>query len=412
MSSMSLNATFTPDTSEDHKRYLLIDDDQLMSRVTARILKRLGSCSIDMVSDGQEALEALDVNGDYDVIICDLNMPNMDGLQLFRHLAERNVTAPLLLISGEHERILRTSGELARSHGLNTLGFLSKPVDGPSLTRLLDNASNVVPLQLRSGLSELSSDEVMHGIASGRVLPYYQPKIDTVTGRIRGAEALARWRTDDNRILSPAAFVDVAERSGQEERLLSAMLDTIVQDLAIWGDDAQLGTIAVNVPVSCCCKTDLPELLKSKLDRSGINPGRIMIEVTETGVIEDIASALETLTRLRIAGFGIAIDDFGTGQSSLKRLQDIPFTELKIDRAFVSGAVHDDTKRAILEMAIELGDKLGIEVIAEGVERIEDWELVKSLGCDLVQGFLFARPMPGGKLAAWADGWSSRAAMG
>ncbi len=133
------------------------------------------------------------------------------------------------------------------------------------------------------------------------------------------------------------------------------------------------------------------------------------LEVTETIAMTDLAHALENLARLRLKGFGLSIDDYGLGYSSLQQLSRIPFTELKIDQSFVKSATDQQSHRAILESSVEIAAKLGLKVVAEGIESRSDWDLLKSLGCDLAQGYFIARPMEAAKIPDWAARWTAPA---
>lgn len=159
--------------------------------------------------------------------------------------------------------------------------------------------------------------------------------------------------------------------------------------------------IAVNVSADSLVRLDLPELILDTADRCGVEPTRIVLEVTETKLMRDLKGPLEILTRLRMRGVSLSIDDFGTGHSSMEQLKRIPFTELKVDRAFVHGAAKDMSARAILESSVSLGRSLSMTIVAEGVEDQTDWDLIASIGVDVVQGYFVARPMPADEFEAW-----------
>ena len=134
-------------------------------------------------------------------------------------------------------------------------------------------------------------------------------------------------------------------------------------------------------------------------------PGRVILEMTESRLMSNIATSLEIVTRLRLKGFGLSIDDFGTGYSSMEKVKQLPFTELKVDRTFVCGAARDSVARAILESSVQMGHALGMSVIAEGAETQEDWDLLATVGCDEVQGYFVAMPMPAEEFIAWKTRW-------
>jgi EAL domain-containing protein (putative c-di-GMP-specific phosphodiesterase class I) len=167
---------------------------------------------------------------------------------------------------------------------------------------------------------------------------------------------------------------------------------------AHWSADGLDLKISINICADSLHRLDLPETV---VDLASDSPSNMILEVTEARLMADLRKPLEILAQLRMKEIGISIDDFDTGYSSIEQLKRIPFTELKIDRAFVNGAADDAAARAILELSVDLAKKLGMQSVAEGVETQEDWDLVASLGCDLVQAYFIAKPMPGDDLTVW-----------
>ena len=149
----------------------------------------------------------------------------------------------------------------------------------------------------------------------------------------------------------------------------------------------------------------MPDVLVGIARQAGVDPRQVVLEITESRLMNDLATSLEVITRLRLRGFGLSIDDFGTGYSSMERLKQMPFTELKVDRAFVHGAADAPVARAILESSVSLGHALGMQVVAEGAETLADLDMVAAVGCDEVQGYVVAKPMPAGELIDWKTGW-------
>jgi EAL domain-containing protein (putative c-di-GMP-specific phosphodiesterase class I) len=166
-------------------------------------------------------------------------------------------------------------------------------------------------------------------------------------------------------------------------------------------------TIAVNVSMYDLDRYDFPEFIVGTAASHGVDPASIMLEVTESQIMSNVVKPLEVLSRLRLKGVGLSIDDYGTGASSMQQLKRVPFTELKIDREFVTGACEDGAARAMLTSSIGLGKDLGLRVVAEGVETEAEWRLVTRRGVDLVQGYYVARPMSAAQFDAWSDDWAS-----
>jgi EAL domain-containing protein (putative c-di-GMP-specific phosphodiesterase class I) len=199
----------------------------------------------------------------------------------------------------------------------------------------------------------------------------------------------------------------MAEESGLIARLTRAVFLKTLAQTSRWLDEGHALQIAVNVSPLLLSDLDLPETLADLADRHQIARRNIVLEITESWVNEEPISTLDILTRLRMKGFNLSIDDFGTGYSTMLQLNEMPYSEMKLDQSFIRNATRDREARAIVESSIELGHKLGLKVVAEGVEKQEDWDLISDMHCDEGQGFFIARPMPGVQIPAWLRHWNS-----
>jgi EAL domain-containing protein (putative c-di-GMP-specific phosphodiesterase class I)/ActR/RegA family two-component response regulator len=381
---------------------LVVDDDELMLDLAVCALETLGFRRISASLGGVDGLRTLDKIG-ADIILCDLNMPEMDGVEFLRHLATRRYDGAILLMSGEDKRILRTAESLAKAHGLRVLGTVEKPITAEKLAMLRTEHDEYKPRPSQPCLPNISSDELRAALANDQIDVAFQPKICVGSGRVSGVEALARWKHAIHGNIPPTLFIALAERDGLIDELTRAIIRKSLREAGRWRIAGYDLNIAINVSTQTVGRLDLPEFVERTARMCGVDPARVMIEVTETQLMRDLTRSLDTLTRLRLRRIGLSIDDFGTGYSSLEQLQRVPFVELKIDRSFVDGASHDPAARAILESSIDLAKKLGLSTVAEGCENREDYALLEQLGCDLVQGFLFAAAMPGDALLPWID---------
>jgi EAL domain-containing protein (putative c-di-GMP-specific phosphodiesterase class I)/DNA-binding NarL/FixJ family response regulator len=388
---------------------LVVDDDELMLDLAVAALDELGFSRIVAANGGEEGLRLLD-RGSADIVLCDLNMPEMDGVEFLRHLSARRFEGSIVLMSGEDKRILRTAESLAKAHGLNVLGAVEKPISAEVLSLLRSH----VPGSTRSSIPapapiQVSVEELRQAIANDEILVYFQPKVCVGTGRCSGVETLARWKHNALGFVPPSHFIAIAEREGLIDQITRVILSKALREAGRWTKRGHDLSIAINVSTQTVGKLDLPEFVEKTARACGVEPSKVMVEVTETQIMRDLTRALDTLTRLRLRRIGLSIDDFGTGYSSLEQLQRVPFVELKVDRAFVDGASHDPAARAILESSIDLAKKLGLATVAEGVERADDYQLLEKLGCDLAQGWLFAPAMPGEALLPWIESRASAA---
>ncbi|WP_118133665.1 EAL domain-containing protein [Oceanicella sp. SM1341] len=383
---------------------LVVDDEPFMRSLVTRLLEVMGARSVLTCEDGRAALEN-DIAG-VDLVLCDLNMPGMDGPEFLRRLAEAGFGGSVVLMSGEDARILDTAVALARAHGLRVLGALAKPITPDALRAMLEavpaDAAGEAgpPAAPRTGTSDFTAQDLA-GAISGRALEvHFQPKVRVSDGRVMGVEALARW-THRGHAVPPTAFIGCAEENGLINALTDVVFDKAVRQGARWLAAGRNIKISVNFSVLSLERLDLPEYIVDTAVAAGLDPTALVIELTESRLMSDLRRPLEVLTRLRLKGVGLAIDDFGTGYSTLEQLRRIPFTELKVDRAFVTGAAHDTAARAILESSVSLARALGLAIVAEGAETREDWDRVSALGVDMVQGYFVARPMPAEEFDAW-----------
>ncbi|MGI9304082.1 MAG: EAL domain-containing response regulator [Gammaproteobacteria bacterium] len=388
-------------------KVLVIEDDKFTLNMAVKMFEGRGLTDVATATEGARALAEIDNSDGFDAIFCDLNMPRMDGVELLRHLAERKCEAAIVLVSGEDERLLKSAEDLAAAHQLNVLGSIQKPITPLKLQAMLDKVGSAVRKSVERPPMESISEQELRSRMGDAVVPFFQPKVDTRTREVLGVESLVRWRSPEGKIISPAAFVPIAEECGLIDEMTDGMIERSMDAAGHWREQGVNIKVSVNISVVSLCRLHLPEYIVSCSEKTAFPHTQFMLEVTESRLMEDVAGPLEILTRLRMKDIGVSIDDFGTGYSSMQQLKRIPFSELKIDRAFVHGAARDTSARAILESSVELAKKLEISTVAEGVEDDEDWNLVAEVGCDMVQGYGVSRPMPGDELVAWHSAWSS-----
>lgn len=383
---------------------LVVDDDAFVREQIANMLGRMGVRRIHQATNGIEALAELDANTEeIGVVFCDLNMPGMDGVEFIRHFAARKYKIDIAFISGEDSRVLNSAQELAKVQGLNVLGVAVKPIRSTMLYDILGRRGRRRDMRRPSMASgpEIGVTDIAAGIEGNQFTAFLQPKVDAHSLEVTGLEALARWQHPVHGLIPPGMFIPLAEANGLIEPLTRLVFR---RALEAGGELHRLGyqlKVAVNYSAQSFGSLELPDFVVASARAAGLDPKYLIIEVTESGVMSDLTVALEVLSRLRLKGVNLSIDDFGTGYSSMDQLRRIPFSELKIDQSFVRGAGHDPAARSILESSIDMARKLNLVTVAEGVETEEDLEIVRNLGCDLVQGFLIARPMALPDLIEW-----------
>jgi EAL domain-containing protein (putative c-di-GMP-specific phosphodiesterase class I)/CheY-like chemotaxis protein len=392
-------------------RILLLDDDPFQLLMQACRLANAGFDGVKILDNGAAALEALrDDPLAFDIIVCDLNMPGMDGIEFLRCLGSGVYSGHVILLSGEGPRIMHTVQSLLAGTRLAILGVVEKQAAGYELPRLLYQWVPGDPIRMSKAQPDFKAADIVPAARNRQWVLHYQPKVDLRSGRLAGMEALVRWKHPVQGLVLPDRFIGVAENSGAIDMLTDWVLREAISQLAIWQREGLQITMAVNISMENLRDGDFTSKLDRIASEARISPQDLTLEITESRVIERIHLPLDRLVRLRLHRFGLSIDDFGTGHSSLSQLRDVPFSELKIDRGFVSGARHDPVIRPILESSIRLAKELGMSSVAEGVETEQDWHLLRELGCGLAQGYFIGRPMPSAHVAAWLAGWLNRRA--
>ena len=389
-------------------RILLLDDEPFILKLHAHMLREMGFASIRAFESGTAALADVDEGHIPDVILLDLSMPEMDGIEFIRHLVKRKYAGRLVLVSGEDSRLLQTADRLVKAHGIDILGHLAKPVKPTVLRSLLDAWEQRTTFTPRGPGKAYSSDDLRKAIRNDEVVNYYQPKVSLRTGELAGVEGLARWRHPSDGIVAPGRFIPLAEQAGIIDELTGVVFHKALLDMRALETAGITLPFSVNLAATTLNSVEFADFAAGETVRLSVSPARVVMEVTESQLITDQRAPLDVLTRLRLMRFKLSIDDFGTGYSSLTQLRDIPFDELKIDQSFVHRASADPAARAIYDASLGLAKQLNIASVAEGVEDRADWEMVRSTGCDTAQGYFIARAMPASALAGWAEGWRER----
>lgn len=394
-------------------KVLVVDDDPIALTIILDALRQLGFDDVTPCTSGLAALDELaDRSAGFDLLISDLQMPDFDGVQLIRHLVEVDFSKELILISGEDGRILRSAIGLARSQGLNVLGSLAKPLSLCDFRGLLGGGNR--PTRRASGGALPRAYEpsaIDRGLDADEMLNHYQPQVELSTGRLRGAEALVRWSHPKDGIVPPDQFVGVAEEHGLIDKLTWQVVAHALRDLSEWRRRGLNIGVSVNISADMLTFLDFPDQIEAEAHRWGIDLALLTLEVTESRLLGCPRLTSDILTRLRLKRAVVSIDDFGTGHSSLAQLRDLPFDELKLDKGFVRGSVTDSCRRTILEASIGMARDLGIGTVAEGVEIVDEWSLLQSMGCDLAQGYWIAKPMPYASVEPWLKSWTARQRM-
>ena len=249
--------------------------------------------------------------------------------------------------------------------------------------------------------------EFEQALGRGELHMVYQPKVLIGTGQLTRLEALVRWDRPGLGPVEPSRFVPLAEKHGLIAPLTDWGLRTTLRQWHAWRDQGLDTSVAFNISAISLQSLDFPDLVERACRELEVPTDRLVLELTE-GATQPLIKLMDTLTRFRIKGIGLAIDDFGTGYSSLMQLRQLPFTEVKIDRLFVKDLPHAHDSCVIVKAIVDLAHGLGLFATAEGVETAEQLRFLRSVRCDVAQGYLIAEPLDGGGLRQWCDGFAER----
>lgn len=383
------------------QKILVIDDDGDIGEIIATVALSMGF-QCEATTDAAAFLEKLSPGTK--LILLDLMMPQMDGIELLRLLAKKGCRSGIILMSGVGRRTIESAETFAMGLGLFIVGHLQKPFLPAELVELLRKLPYLEPppvVHLPHPVA-VQKAEFQRGLEHDEFVVYYQPQLDLLSGQVFGVEALARWLHPERGLILPDGFIGRMERLGLIDELGWVVAKRAMGDLVQFthGSGKAL-SLSLNASVDSLCNLDFPDRLVSIGEKLGVSAENITIEVTETGLIKELSRTLDTLTRLRMKKVKVSVDDFGTGYATMKQFKNIPATELKVDKSFVQELTRSHSDRIMVRKTIEMGHELGMHVIAEGVETEEQLELLRSYGCDSAQGYLFSRPIPALELVSW-----------
>jgi EAL domain-containing protein (putative c-di-GMP-specific phosphodiesterase class I)/DNA-binding NarL/FixJ family response regulator len=375
---------------------LVVEDDVFQRQLIVKLLRELGAEAIKEAGDGKQALAVLRGadNKPVDIVICDMNMPEMDGLEFLRHLSSESHQPEVIIVSSLDDKLLSSAYRMAQMYGIHMLGIMQKPI---TLIQLKDFLSKHKPaekkLQPPEAAKTFSIAEILQGLRANQFEPFFQAKVDLKSGRLVGAEALARWVHPESGVVGPYAFIELLEQQGKLDELTFLILKKSAEACHAFHKKGHMLTVSVNLSLTSLNDVTLAEQIIKIVRQAGVDPHYIVLEITESTAMTDSAQALENLTRLGMHGFVLSIDDYGTGYSSMQQLTRIAFGELKIDQSFVKDCAQNDALRIVVESSIGMAHKLEVKSVAEGVESQQDWDMLQSMGCDTAQGYFISKPL-------------------
>jgi len=387
--------------SERKPILITLDDDKEIADVVGAVAEQAGFDPKVTTSPGPFH-DAISLHNP-DVIVLDLQMPEMDGIQVLRSLADKKIRAGILLVTGMDERTMAAAEQYGKSKGLLVLGALQKPFMPEDLLEKLRSA--------RSATGPLTPGDLAQAIENDQLLVYYQAivrRFADSTWDIGSMEALLRWDHPERGILTPDAFLEMGEKSGLIGALTDFVLQRGIEQLKGWQAKRLNLGLRINIAASLINDIEFPDRLEQLLAEQELDPSALTLEITETAMLGQHPDTFDILTRLRVKNINLAIDDFGIGYSSLTQLFRMPFNEMKIDKSLMLRIPQSKEAKIMVETLVELAHKLNLTACAEGVETPEALDFLNSISCDSAQGFLISRPLSPENVPSVIDRWDRR----
>jgi EAL domain-containing protein (putative c-di-GMP-specific phosphodiesterase class I) len=364
----------------------VVEDEKGIRQFISMVLKPMG-IQVEEFASAQALMEGLD-RGHPQLIFLDISLEHSDAVEVLHGLAKVGYSGAVNLMSGRHGSLLESVRKIGERHSLLMLPALLKPFDVATIRAIARDTFSAVLKPKRPRVTVTIDD----ALKQGWMEVWYQPKIDLRRKKLVGCEALARIKHPEYGILLPGSFLPGADIESLS-RLTEHVLLTVLRDAASFGTTGIAVRPAVNIPVDVLMRLPVASLVRENRPTGDAWKG-LVVEVTEEQIVRDIARAGELATQLKIYDILLSIDDFGAGFSSLARLKQFPFAELKVDTSFVQGCAGNPQNAALCKAVINLAHSFDAVAVAEGIEKPEDLRALHQMGCDLGQGYLLAPPMP------------------
>ena len=387
---------FSRAVNNNMKRLLVIDDDPDMCAFVVQAAISVGCRATSSITF--ENFKS-SLTPDTSVVVIDLMMPEVDGIQVLRYLGNEKYAGEIILISGYDKKVLKVAGRLAEALGLRVRASIHKPIKLNQIREILarqehDDGKRRSPTGASDNGNFTDQESVRRAIKNDELCVYYQPQFHISTRKLAGVEALVRWQHPTRGLLPAGTFIEAFETSGLIDELTWIVVKKILADRRATGSGDGGIPVSMNISALSLCDLSLPEKLLAVIEDHGGKPSDFVLEITESGLVKELHTALDILARMRLKKLQLSIDDFGTGYAMMHQLQRVPARELKLDMGFVQAMLTDESADSIVRSTIELGHDLDMFVVAEGVETAEQLNALARYGCDVAQGYLLGRPRP------------------
>jgi len=384
---------------------MVVEDSAVQRDHMAGLLRQAGFGLVMQACDGIDALRKLDARGiPVELVLTDLDMPGMDGLELIRHLKELELAASLVVASAREGRLAEAAASM---HGaaarMQLLGTALKPLHFDVLQTLLSHADARALSVVAT--SAPTADDVEAALARQQFVPYFEPRIEVAGGMLRGVDVHACWLHPERGLIRAARFLPSLQGTTAIAPLAMSIAQQALVQLKAWHDIGLVTlTMSIRVPAELLADRRMVDQLSASVHEHGLAQRGITWECQEAVLTSAAPLSIANLAHLSLRGFGIGVAGYRAGQTTQQQLARCPLTELRIDHVIVHEASLQPARAALLQQSIEAAHQMRISVVAEGLEHVADLALLRSYGCELAQGPLVAVPMPAQALVGWIKG--------
>ncbi|HYM35665.1 MAG TPA: EAL domain-containing response regulator [Steroidobacteraceae bacterium] len=377
---------------------LAVDDEKDFLELVAHLAEGVGYQVI--TADSAETFREQLSHHRPSLVLLDLQLPGMDGVEALRHLARLGVDGGVVLASGMDQRVLSSARQLGESLGLKMLGTLQKPAMLEEieavLTRHFGQAANLQPTDLHKAIEEIE------------LVVHYQPRLERHNGdwRVGGAEAYVRWQHPQLGLLYPKDFLHLADDHAVTTAIADFVLTDAIRQIGHWRAHGLDLSVAVNIAPRLVKDLEFPDRLSRILQEFNVAASQLTLDVVEEAAQHDSELAMDIYTRLRVKGVGLALDDYGVGASSLTHLYKMPFSEVKIDQALIGTLPQNRTAAMVVRAIVQLAHNLSLAACAEGVESALAFDFLDQCGCDRAQGDFIGKAVPASEFESFILAWN------
>jgi DNA-binding SARP family transcriptional activator/EAL domain-containing protein (putative c-di-GMP-specific phosphodiesterase class I)/FixJ family two-component response regulator len=386
---------------------VVVEDHDFQRRTVVQLLKRLGVGTVTEASNGVDALDLLQSGRTPDIVICDIDMPGMDGVEFVTRVAEANLACSVVIASGLESNVLRAVEAIGSGHGLNVLAALPKPLTARRLGEVLSQYTRLDRDGNQADNAVVDGAELREAFERDDLRAQLEPRIDLTTGAFSSAEVSGRWTGPGGIPVPSAVLIPAVAREGLllpfVERLVGASCAFLDEVEQAGLDDNGLVRVALDIS-ALLLDASLADRLSNMVHNRDGDPRRFVCQLDEGALNRAPPTSLAILTRLRVKGFGLSITHSGVGPAWTNQLGRVPMTELKLERSLVSGATSDPKRLQVLEAAVAAARDSGLPTVADGCDAQVDFDMLLALGCSEAQGAWVAKPVEAADVVAWANG--------